>query len=80
MRNDELRAWRRRVHLAQHIADLVATGRPVWMKENTRGVELYGPPLDNGLGLVLYDLARGSSFFSVRYRLIGELDPDVDIY
>lgn len=71
VRNAELNAWRRRLRTARQLAEMLASGRRVWLDEDAGGTVLYGSPLDHGPGVVVYDLDRGTGLFAVRYRIIG---------
>lgn len=76
--DDELIAWRKRMRIARHIANTLASGRQVWMRENNEGVVLYESPLDRGPGLVVSDLDRRTGLFAIRYRIVGLTLADID--
>jgi hypothetical protein len=65
--NDDLRAWRRRLRTARQLAEMLASGRQVWMRDG----EMCTTPADRGPGVVVYDLDRRTGLFAVRYRIVG---------
>jgi hypothetical protein len=65
--NDDLRAWRRRLRTARQLAEMLASGRQVWMRDG----EMCATAADHGPGVVVYDLNRRTGLFAVRYRIVG---------
>lgn len=76
--DDELIAWRKRMRIARRIANTLASGRQVWMRESNEGVVLYESPVDRGPGLVVSGLDRRTGIFAIRYRIVGLALADVD--